>query len=236
MLAGARAGQYVIRPTFAFSAILRSGRNPQEDRMRTRRIMRLGRRAGLVISTTLMLSALDAPSARAQPANGAPSALLLKRLAEAVDGHRTGGTIYLVAELRPPHEVLGIFEREADARARVLTLGDTVVNSFGPYKTTRDPGMLQSWIARCVHYQSSMRPSYCDGRSALSLEDIDSVTITVRLKNGTSRVIPVPAGADAVFFTLSAIDKFAIPYYTHVMGVEEAARMRQRLVTELITP
>lgn len=205
--------------------------------MRTRTIMRLGRRAGLLLASILILSSLEAVRALAQPGvNPPPSATLLKRLAEAVDGHRTGATVYLVAELRPPHDVIGIYEREADALARVGAVEPSIVGSFGPYQTDRDPGAQLGWFAKCVHYQSSMRPIICPGRPVLPFADVDTVTITVRMKDGSTQVIPVPTGADAVFFTLSAIDKFAIPYYVRVMGLEEAARMRQRLVTALITP
>jgi hypothetical protein len=38
---------------------------------------------------------------------------------------------------------------------------------------------------------------------------------------------------DALFFTLSAIDKFALPYYARVYGVAYAARMRETYLRQL---
>jgi hypothetical protein len=202
--------------------------------MRTRPIMRFGWRAGLLLTGMLTAGAFGAGVLVAQPA-GAPTAALLKRLAEAVDGHRTGARVYLVAELRPPHTVLGIYETEAAARGRVQ--GDsTTLGAFGPYQTERDPGALLGWFSKCVHLQSAMHENYCPGAPVLPLAEVDSVTLTVRLRNGTTRSIPVPRGADAIFFTLSAVDKFAIPYYTRVSGLEEAALLRRRLVNALLAP
>ena len=193
----------------------------------------VGRRAGLLVAGVLGLSSLAATSGVAQP-SGPPTATLLKRLAEAVDGHRTGGTVFLVADLRPPHDVLAIFDSLEPARARVGT--DPNLGAFGPYLTERDPGAMLGWFSKCVHYQSSMRPIICPGGPVRRMADVDSVTIHVRMRDGTSEIIPVQKGADAIFFTLSAIDKFAIPYYVRVVGLEDAARLRQRLVNALMNP
>jgi hypothetical protein len=182
----------------------------------------------------LLFGSLHAPCAMAQPGVNPPSAALLKRLAEAVDGHRTGARVWLVAALRPPFDVVGIFEEEGPARARARA--DSALGSFGPYQTDRDPGLRASFFAKCIHLYSAMRGDYCPGTPLLALADIDSVALVIRMKNGVRHIIPVPTEADAMFFTLSAIDKFAIPYYARVTGLAEAELLRRRLVDVLSRP
>jgi hypothetical protein len=38
---------------------------------------------------------------------------------------------------------------------------------------------------------------------------------------------------DAIFLTLPAIDKFMIPYYSRVFGIDSAAAMRTQIVRDL---
>jgi hypothetical protein len=82
-----------------------------------------------------------------------------------------------------------------------------------------------------------MHETYCPERPILPFADVDSVQLAVFIRNAAvPRMVSVPKGADAMFFTLSAIDKFVIPYYTSVFGLAETARMRQRLVNGLLNP
>jgi hypothetical protein len=183
---------------------------------------------GLFLATLL-----GAPPAVAQPPRDTtriPSPVLLKRLAEAVDGHRTGAVLYVVASYQPPHHVLAVLESRADAESQARAAGG-LVDVFGPYKSQRDP--VREILMKCVHYNSAADPVYCPDRSPIPLGDVDTLSITVRLKNREVRTFPLPRGTDVVFFTLSAVDKFMIPYYTRVLGVEEAARMRQDIVRRL---
>lgn len=203
--------------------------------MRIQSNTHFGWRAGLLLAGMLIAGVLDVDGILAQPGVRSPSAALLKRLAEAVDGHRTGARVYLVADLRPPHEVRGIYETESDALARAQA-DSANLGFFGPFQTERDPGAFLGWFSKCVHLQSAMHQYYCPGAPVLPLADVDSVIITVRMRDSTTRTIPVPRGADAIFFTLSAVDKFAIPYYTRVAGLEEAATLRRRLINALLAP
>ncbi|MEP7347264.1 MAG: hypothetical protein ABI877_18480, partial [Gemmatimonadaceae bacterium] len=45
--------------------------------------------------------------------------------------------------------------------------------------------------------------------------------------DGTRDSIPLPPNADAVFLSLSSIDKFVIPYYTRILGLGAVTEMRQ---------
>ena len=166
-----------------------------------------------------------------------PSAVLLKRLGEVVDGHRGGVPVYVVASYDFPHPVAGVLESQTQAEALARRAGSGY-HAFGPFLTRKDPGLFLAFLEKCVHdgVGSLMHEEICPSRPSFPFSDVDTVTVTVRLKNGRVESFTVPAGTDVVFFTMAAIDKFAIPYYARILGVEEAARMRQRIVGRLTQP
>jgi hypothetical protein len=209
--------------------------------MRTRTIARPAALATL--SCTLVLLgpsvdlghpslALGARVAAAQDTSRIASPVLLKRLAEVVDGHRTGALLWVVASYDFPHPTAGVFERRLDAERAARDSGHRY-DVFGPYKSQQDPGGFVVIIGGCVHLRSAMEPPYCPQGPALPLGDVAEMAITARLANGTTRSFPLAKGSDAVFFTLSAIDKFAMPYYTRILGVDAAAAMRRDVVRRL---
>jgi hypothetical protein len=160
-----------------------------------------------------------------------PSAVMLKRLGEVVDGHRGGVPVYVVASYDFPHAVAGVVESRAEADALVRAAGNRF-DRFGPFLSRKDPGRLVYFLMKCVHDQitSAMHPEICPSGPFFAFSDVDTVKVTVWLKTHGVQTFTVPARTDAMFFTMAAIDKFAIPYYTRVLGVEEAARMRQQIV------
>lgn len=119
------------------------------------------------------------------------SASLLRRIAEAADGHRTGEPIWVVAEDAPPHDA-EVFDTAAEADAAAQRDG---WSAHGPYRTPRDDDD----------------------------ELITVLSVRVRLSDGTEREIGIESDVDALFFSRSAVEKFAVPYYAHVGGVERAA-------------
>ena len=169
--------------------------------------------------------------ATAQPApRGEPmSVLMLKRIAEAVDGHRTGANVWVVLELDYPHRPIGVFDREQDAEAaRARARGRFGV--VGPYKA---PGeRAPDWIIGCQHMQSvtDSVPNYCPMSRRIPVDMLQGGEIILRLRDGTTETIPLAPGADAVFLTSSAIDKFVMPYYTGILGVDATAALRQRML------
>lgn len=149
--------------------------------------------------------------------------VLLKKIAEAVDGTRTGGLVWVVANTNAPHTVAGTVERETDARTLARRAGASFA-VFGPYRTYRDA--FDVTPSNCVHNQwtSEMTPGICPPE--IRLGQVDTMTLTLRMRDGTVRTIPLPAGTDAIFLTLSAVDKFAMPYYVRIVGVDSAAALR----------
>jgi hypothetical protein len=173
-----------------------------------------------------------ADSARPMPAS------LLRRLAEAVDGYRSGDALWVVAAWHFPHDVAGVFASRAQATEAVRRRGlDYAV--FGPYYAPPDSGneMMLYSVRPCpgLHEPDSWCPDTTFSlNQAVPLANIQDITITIHAKTGPAveRVL-TPGEVDAVFFTLSAIDKFVMPYYTRVYGAQYAADMRAAYVRSL---
>jgi hypothetical protein len=171
-------------------------------------------------------------SAPAMPAS------LLRRLAEAVDGYRSGETLYVVAAWHFPHEVAGVFATRTLALAAVQRKGLDYA-AFGPYFAPPDKGnelMLYS-LQYCpgLHELDSYCPDTTfSANLSVPYQNIQDITITIHTKTGAAvqRVL-APGQVDAVFFTLSAIDKFVMPYYTRIYGAQFAADMRASYLKNL---
>lgn len=118
------------------------------------------------------------------------SARLARLLAEAADGARTGTAVYFAANRAFPHLVVGPFENEQQARRAAQDSGSSW-SHYGPYLTPRDS----------VDFA------------------IVSVTVVVRRPDGRTQQIDIdPRRVDALFLSPAAVEKFAIPYYTSILG------------------
>ncbi len=187
-----------------------------------------GLNALLVVLITWFLIT-PAPSAAQDSARALPASLL-RRLAEVTDGQGISGRVYIVARYAFPHEVLGVFQDRVRADA-VVARGQGL-GLFGPFETTI-PLPPKFFVGGCVHDGTKSAYGICPQRTA-ALPDVRSITLITRLQNGDSISVTYPGPTiDAVFFTLDAMDKFAFPYYTRLVGVEETARMRADLVARL---
>jgi hypothetical protein len=129
----------------------------------------------------------------------AKSASLLRRLGEAADGYRDGKDRYIVADRRFPHKVAGIFRTFAEAQSLANARGGSY-GAFGPFRTFDDP------------------PDYSAGPS-------DVLEVIVRRKDGERRYSA--DSVDALFWSLSAFDKFVVPYLAVVYGPQYAAQQRE---------
>ena len=152
-------------------------------------------------------------------------AVMLKRIAEAVDGNRSGKQVYVVLSgeaLSPP---VGVFYdlKEANARASAAGTGAQV---FGPYRTALDPGVN---VAACVHVVGSrMQTDRCvPPAQSVRWEDVRGLSLVITRHDGKRDSIPLPPNADAVFLSLSSVDKFVVPYYSRILGLPAVTAMRQ---------
>jgi hypothetical protein len=159
------------------------------------------------------------------------SAALLKRLAEAVDGVRTGDTVFVVAAEAFPFRVDTIVKSRAVAVSRARAAGPGY-GVFGPYLTTRDANQPPKLLMICHNWDSSP----CDSMFNFGVgpqwfvSEVDSITIFA-YRGRERRGGAIRGGSlDAVFLTLAAWDKLYYPYLVRIYGSEFADRRRAQLL------
>lgn len=206
--------------------------------MRHRHPHALLRLLGALLGVTLSVGAV--PSCANSQDRAAPSSALLRRLAEAVDAQRDNRAVWVVVQPQAPYDVRGIFHSQAEAAAAATSLAGYAV--YGPYVNPPDSGFqtMLLTVDPCPgrHGSSSQCPDTTIGGSslirAMPVESVDSVVVTIY----GQRAAPIHrtfggGDVDALFFTMSAIDKFAIPYYSRLYGPAVAARMRSDYLRRL---
>ncbi len=154
------------------------------------------------------------------------SAALLRRLAAAADGYRTGEPVYVVASYEFPYTVVGVVGTRDSALIKARAYGRPAA-VFGPYVTPPDFGRAPTLLLM-VH----VRPTVWGNDSAPPWreQDIDSVAVTVYHRSRrTWHKVTHGLDDDAIFFTLAAIDKFVLPYYTQLYGPAYADSLRRSL-------
>ena len=224
---------------------------------------------GTIVVIALALSVL-APCApafvlhntvRAQVASRPLTPTLLRRVAEAVEGHRTGGPVWVTVQYEFPNVVIDVRPSREAAQADSASLSMEQIRALGPvgvlgpFQAHVDPEGLSEPIppARplspsveiprirppgCVHdgYTSVMRRlggvGICPDRW-IAGELVAQIELTYRLTNGNVITAPVPREVDAIFLTLPALDKFVFPYYARVLGMAESLKMRRLVVQEM---
>ena len=144
------------------------------------------------------------------PINPFPfSASLTQRLGEAADGYRNIPQVFFIAALSPPHKVFPYDTLEAAEEyydKKNLSPGNWAI--FGPFEARNEI------------------PVKFDKKS------IKKICVLVTYKDGTEDSIDLDNQTDAVFFNLSSLDKFLIPYYTKLYGVDRAKIIRDELIEE----
>jgi hypothetical protein len=143
--------------------------------------------------------AQDATPARTQ--EPPISASLLRRLAEAADGYRTGKPVFIVASATPL-DVDSVYTDASAAKGRAARAGASY-RVFGPYVT---------------------------GRDRFKGKPAEVLSITVKLQTEareTSTVTVDPQAYDLLVWTLPALDKFVIPYYARIYGADQANKLRE---------
>ncbi|HTY06037.1 MAG TPA: hypothetical protein VMC86_05955 [Gemmatimonadales bacterium] len=186
------------------------------------------------------LAALAGPGPLAAQTAPPPSAAMLRRLAEAVDAQRDGQRVWVVIDTAAPFSVHGVFH-VADEAALVGRRAHAAV--MGPFVQPPDSGLSTPLMAilPCPGRHDNL--SHCPdttlsarvGALSIPVQNVDSISISIfgRTPGGTIHQTFKPEELDALFLTLSAIDKFVIPYYTRLYGPMYAAQMRAAYVHQL---
>ena len=176
-----------------------------------------------------------------------PTTTLLKRLAQAVDGFRNGELVYVVASENFPHPVVGVYPSEQETDSVLAELSEDY-HAFGPYQTERDARPDQDmafdrqqlalwWVPR--HYRPTIHGRAIDGDSVgpavrIPFEDVDSVAVDIFWdRDADPHRVVLPGDPDLMVLSLSAWDKFLLPYYTILYGADEAADMRRGIVERI---
>lgn len=194
--------------------------------MRTRSISRQTSRCTLALASIALACGIAVP-ASAQPTDSsrAPGVVLLRQVAEAVDGTRVGGLVWVVVRHAQPQRVVEVVPTDSAARA-LQQLDPRSYSVLGPYQA---PARDDAFIIGCQHIIGSVMVPYCP--MGMRWGAIDSLSLHVRLRDGSVRTTPIPLNVDAIFLRWSAIDKFVVPYYTRILGADSAAAMRRAMET-----
>lgn len=180
-------------------------------------------------------AALMAASGIVRPVLGqsAPNSVAyLQQLAVVVDGNSGGGFVWVVmCGATAPYEVIGTYTTAAQASEALSTARATGKTCWldGPYRTDRSfDGNMTTYGAVCKKGPDSQCLS--DTSAVFLSADVRLVTMTTYLSGGRTVVDSFrPQSVEAIFFTMSAVDKMLIPYYLRVYGPAYAQRQQQLL-------
>lgn len=129
-------------------------------------------------------------------------ASLVRRLAEAADGYRDGRDHWIVADRKAyknNHKVAGVFDTFQEAEFTARRKGNGYA-AFGPFRTPMEEFLVPA---------------------GERVKEVIVVYVNGQKKNyGADSV-------DALFWGLSAFDKFIVPYLASVASAEYAAEQRE---------
>jgi len=171
-----------------------------------------------------------APGVRAQEPL---STAALRRFAEALDGNRLGTPVFIVACRDSGYRVGAVVTTRAQGDSVRRFLG-VCYGIFGPYIPIADL-LAHKAVRGCVHdgHTSNQEPRPICPFSPFPQRDVDSTKLVTYLRGGRTHEMHMGPEVDAIFLTLPAIDKFMIPYYSRVFGIDSAAAMRTQIVRDL---
>ncbi|MGD2134547.1 MAG: hypothetical protein PVF27_00230 [Gemmatimonadales bacterium] len=185
-----------------------------------------------------------APTALAPTSGDEPacpmSASLLRRLGEAAEAYRTGTDVFIVADCQHPHTVIDVVAEQVAAQRIAAAAGESY-SAFGPFRnpagygaqvapTADASGVVANFLVPTCHAEPTEWVS-CFATEIWPCNAVDSVTLGVWHRSGRSQTVAFSGcDVDAMFLTIPAIDKFAIPYYLRLWGLEDIASRRNQIV------
>ena len=162
-------------------------------------------------------------------------ATLLRRVGSAVEGYRIGRPVWVVVSRQFPHNVAGVYMSNEEAQQALRLAGLTYVE-MGPYAAATDSTSAASstMLYGLVCIKQLDTSCLSDSTHLTTMDSVRSVTISIQTTSGSviSRTLP-PERVEAVYFTMSALDKQVITYYTQVYGIRYAASFREEVLRNL---
>ena len=162
-------------------------------------------------------------------------ATLLRRVGSAVEGYRIGRPVWVVVSRQFPHNVAGVYMSNEEAQQALRLAGLTYVE-MGPYAAATDSTSAASstMLYGLVCIKQLDTSCLSDSTHVTTMDSVRSVTISIQTTSGSviSRTL-LPERVEAVYFTMSALDKQVITYYTQVYGIRYAASFREEVLRNL---
>ena len=189
----------------------------------------------LLAGISLFLFPLIQPSSlQAQTTAAGMPAGLLKRLAAAVDGRRTGAPVWVTVDTTFPYYVWGVLDNPDSAQSARLHHPRSV--TFGPYYAPPDSGNQQTFLTKTCWKDQATQWHCPDTLAVTNPSNVLSVQITVRTRDGHEYTSYPGPDVEAVFFTLSGIDRLLLPYYTMLYGPHYAEQQRDSVLLHIRRP
>ncbi len=187
----------------------------------------------LALAATCCIAPPAPLAAQAAAGSPLPGPVLLRRIAEAVDGDRSGAQVYVLASYDEGLSYIGTFHDRGEAERKRREFG-TEAGIFGPYQT--QAGSLPPF-ATCVHLRGSvMRVSCIPPAGGLTPGEVSGMTLVIQRVDGTRDSMALPGDADAIFLGGAAVDKFVLPYYLPILGLEGTADLYRDLKRQRRAP
>ena len=183
---------------------------------------------------TLLTAVLVTVVATAVVAQEPKTDIYLMQIATAVSGASGGSPVWVVicGDTAGTYDVVGTFKTVQEAQQKLNTERQAGKNCAieGPY--TAGPVYADA-VARYGTGCKKLADTDCVSDSAFvfRVTDLDSVTLTYKLRNGTRIVEPIRTDqVEAIFFTMPSIDRMLVPYYVRTRGINYALNKRREFL------
>jgi hypothetical protein len=150
----------------------------------------------------------------------------MRSIVEAVDTWRGQNVAFVVFRDQPPYEIVSV--HATDDAARTAATAGSGLNYFGPVAPR---SQARSYVKILKTTGCGLRP-VAASVSKIVLRDADDVDVEQLTVNDGSTLPDRESDIEAIFLTVSGIDKFMIPYLTRVFGAEYAAAKRKEWIQE----
>jgi hypothetical protein len=150
----------------------------------------------------------------------------MRRLVEVVDGCRgVQGMVFVVFRNEFPYEAISLHNEEKAAKEAASK--EAGLSYFGPVEPSDPPEFTAIKKTTGTTFIPLARPV-----SRVVVFDTNNEELEVFHFNPNGGLTNPQKDIEALLFTPSSVDKYAIPYVTRVYGVEYAAARRREWITK----
>jgi hypothetical protein len=150
----------------------------------------------------------------------------MRSIVEAVDTWRGQTAAFVVFRSQSPHEIVSV--HATDDAARTAATAGSGLDYFGPVAPR---GQARSYV-KVLKTTGCGLKAVAASVSKIVLRDAGDVEVAQYTVNDGSSLPDPDSDIEAIFLTVSGIDKFMIPYLTRVFGADYAAAKRKEWIQE----